>query len=73
MPEITERQELRASRVAMAGAILLEVFLGLFLNTNGNQAPAAGVIYVVLAASVWSAIVYLSARGYFEDVAGRAG
>ena len=55
MPHISERQELRAGRIAMAGAILVAGYLG--LNPPGFAAQVVALAFGLAASSIFPALM----------------
>jgi cation/acetate symporter len=67
MPRISEKQELRAGRIAMAGAVLLAGYLG--LNPPGFAAQVVALAFGLAASSLFPALM----MGIFSKRVNRAG
>lgn len=67
MPQITEQQELRAGRIAMAGAILVAGYLG--LNPPGFAAQVVALAFGLAASSIFPALM----MGIFSKRVNKAG
>lgn len=67
MPQINEKQELRAGRIAMAGAVLLAGYMG--MNPPGFAAQVVALAFGLAASSIFPALM----MGIFSKRVNKAG